>query len=101
MSPRISYSFYPHREVSLDLTDEIVKELVVSVTKDERPVAERGFDWIAVRGYHADDEFDWDSGTISFRVYQAWFDSAPDSDETRPPALLRTKDGRWAVWTNE
>ena len=66
MSPRISYSFYPHREVSLDLTDEIVKELVVSVTKDERPVAERGFDWIAVRGYHADDEFDWDSGTISF-----------------------------------
>ena len=105
MSPRISYSFYPHREVSLDLTDRIVEELVVRVSKNKRP---RGHEWMQVRGYHADDAFDWESGKISFfkneasaRIYRAWNDSMPERDETRPPALLRTKNNSWAVWTQE
>ena len=105
MSPRISYSFYPHREVSLDLTDRIVEELVVRVSKDKRP---SGYEWMQVRGYHADDEFDWESGKISFfkneasaRIYRAWHDSIPERDETRPPALMQTKNNSWVVWTQE
>ena len=104
-----NYSFYPSREVSLDLTDSLVEKLVVGKIKAEPDVKPSGFDWIQVRGYHSEDDFDW-SGTISFfdnevsaRVYRAWHDSTPDRDETRPPALLRgtRMEGRqWAVWTN-
>ena len=102
-----NYSFYPSREVSLDLTDSLVEKLVVGKIKAEPDVKPSGFDWIQVRGYHAEDDFDW-SGTVSFfdnevsaRVYRAWRDSMPERDETRPPALLRRTEGRqWAVWTN-
>ena len=102
-----NYSFYQSREVSLDLTDNLVEKLVVGKVKAEPDVKPSGFDWIQVRGYHSEDDFDW-SGTISFfdnevsaRVYRAWHDSIPGRDETRLPALLRrTEDSQWAVWTN-
>ena len=102
---KAGYSFYPSREVSLDLTDNLVEKLVVRAFSGKLTLT--GFDWIKVQGYHTEDGFDW-SGTISFfdneisaRVYRAWHDSIPGRDETRLPALLRrTEDSQWAVWTN-